>query len=120
MAAWPGWYLPVRMPWSIGENTTWLIPSSRQVGTTSASITRYSALYCGWLETNGMLQLAGQCVTRPQLVGRPLADPDVERLAGPDDVGEGLHRLLERGEVVVAVGLVEVDVVGLQPASARR
>src|SRR6266542_2392656 len=29
---------------------------------------------------------------------------------------EGLHRLFERGEVVVAVCLVDVDVVGLQPA----
>ena len=50
----PGLYLPVRMPWSIGEKTTWLMPSSRQVGTTSASMIRYSALYCGWLETKGM------------------------------------------------------------------
>src|SRR5687767_10319177 len=43
-----------------------------------------------------------------------LADPDVKRLARPDDVGKGFHRLLERSEVVVAVGLVEIHVVGLQ------
>src|SRR4029453_16717038 len=41
---------------------------------------------------------------------------DVARLAGPHDVVEGLHRLLDRGLVVPAVGLVEVDVVGPQPA----
>src|SRR4029453_10992506 len=40
---------------------------------------------------------------------------DVARLAGPHDVVEGLHRLLDRGLVVPAVDLVEVDVVGPQP-----
>ena len=49
-------------------------------------------------------------------VGGPLRHADVEHLARPDDVGERLHRLLERRLVVVAVRLVEVDVVGLQPA----
>ncbi|OEI69201.1 hypothetical protein Cus16_1038 [Curtobacterium sp. ER1/6] len=52
--------------------------------------------------------------TRADLLGVPLADADVQRLALPDDVGEGLHRLLEGRLVVVAVRLVEVDVVGLQ------
>jgi hypothetical protein len=58
--------------------------------------------------------LLRQLVTGADLVGSPLADPDVERLARPDDVSEGLHRLLERGEQVVAVRLVHVHVVGLQ------
>ena len=35
-------------------------------------------------------------------------------LAGAHQVVEGAHRLLERGVVVEAMGLVEVDVVGLQ------
>ena len=54
-------------------------------------------------------------VALADLVGGPLADADVERLALAYDVREGLHRLLERSLDVVAVGLVEVDVVGLQP-----
>jgi hypothetical protein len=32
--------LPVRTPCASGEYTTWLSPSSLQVGTTSASMTR--------------------------------------------------------------------------------
>src|SRR5450759_3878485 len=44
----------------------------------------------------------------------PLADADVERLTLPDDVGERLHRLLERGLAVIAVRLIEVDIVGLE------
>jgi hypothetical protein len=54
-------------------------------------------------------------MARTQLLRRPLADTDVEHLALADDVGEGLHRLLERCLVVVAVRLIKVDVVGLQP-----
>jgi hypothetical protein len=60
------------------------------------------------------LQLPSQRVRRPDLRCAPLGDSDVERLAGADDVGEGFHRLLERSGVVVPVGLVEVDIVGLQ------
>ena len=52
----PGRYFPVRMPCAIGENTTWPTPSSIEVGTTSASMTRHSAEYCGWLETNGIFR----------------------------------------------------------------
>lgn len=49
-----------------------------------------------------------------QLLRGPLRDADVERLALADDVGEGLERLLERGLVVEAVRLVQVDVVGAE------
>ena len=112
----PGWYLPVSTPCAIGDQTIWLMPSSRQVGTTSASITRHSIEYCGWLEIELDAELLGQRVPGPDLLGGPLADADVERLALPDDVGERLHRLLERRLGVVPVRLVQVDVVGLQPA----
>ena len=61
-------------------------------------------------------QLPGQRVAGADLVGGPLADADVERLARADDVGEGLHGLLQRRLGVVPVGLVDVDVVGPQPA----
>ena len=61
---WPGRYLPVSTPCAIGDQTIWPMPSSSQVGTTSASMTRHSIEYCGWLETSGMLQLAGERVGR--------------------------------------------------------
>ena len=65
-------------------------------------------------------EVAGEGRAGGDLLGPPLADPDVEHLAGAHQVGEGGHRLLERHGRVVAVGLVEVDVVGLQPLAARR
>ena len=46
----PGLYLPVSTPWAIGLQTIWEMPSSREVGTTSSSMTRQSMEYCGWLE----------------------------------------------------------------------
>ena len=46
-----GWYLPVRMPWASGDQTTWPMPSFSQRGTTSASITRHRSEYCGWFDT---------------------------------------------------------------------
>ena len=48
----PGSYLPVSTPCAIGENTTWPRPSSIDVGTTSASMTRHSIEYCGWFDTS--------------------------------------------------------------------
>ena len=62
------------------------------------------------------MELLGQRLGLADLLGPPFGDADVERLAGPDDVRERLHRLLERRLVVVAVRLVQVDVVELQPA----
>jgi hypothetical protein len=47
----PGRYLPVRTPCAIGDQTICPIPSSRQVGTTSASMTRHSMEYCGCDDT---------------------------------------------------------------------
>ena len=43
---------------------------------------------------------------------------DVTRLAGLHDVVQRLQRLLDRGGGVHAVDLVEVDVVGAEPAQA--
>ncbi len=48
---WPGRYLPVRTPWERGDHTIWPMPSFSQRGTTSASITRQSSEYWGWLDT---------------------------------------------------------------------
>src|SRR5207237_649524 len=46
---------------------------------------------------------------------RPFAEAEIARLAGAYDLGQRLHRLLERRRHVVAVALVEIDVVGAQP-----
>ena len=58
--------------------------------------------------------LAAQVERGLDLVGRPLAESDVARLAGPHDLVERLHRLLERRPGVVAMALVEVDVIRAQ------
>ena len=58
--------------------------------------------------------MARQGVAGADLVGCPFAHADVEGLALTDDIGEGLHRLLERRRVVVPVALVEVDIVGTE------
>jgi hypothetical protein len=62
---WPGRYLPVSTPCASGDQTTCPMPSSRDAGTTSASITRYSAEYCGWLETSWIFSSrASPCAAR--------------------------------------------------------
>src|SRR3954468_11843082 len=123
----PGLYLPVSAPCAIGDQTIWPRPSSSQVGTTSASITRHSMLYCGWFEISGTCSSSASDFAARVSSARgavpprarpppppPLGDADVERLSGAYDVGEREHRLLERRHVVEPMRLVEVDVVGLQ------
>ena len=53
-AADPGGTCRSATPCAIGDQTTWPMPSSWEVGTTSASMTRQSMEYCGWLETSGI------------------------------------------------------------------
>src|SRR5439155_19298978 len=57
---------------------------------------------------------AGELERFPDLVRRPLAEPEIARLALTHDLGERVHRLFERRTPVVAVALVQVDVVGAQ------
>ena len=109
----PGLYLPVSTPCASGDQTICEIPCCAQSGMTSRSGPRHSIEYCGWLETN--FSTFGQLERLLDLVGRPLAEAEVARLALPHDLGERLHRLLERRVPVVAVALVEVDVVRAQP-----
>src|SRR4029079_12711191 len=45
----------------------------------------------------------------------PLRDADVEGLARVYDIGERLHRLLQRRRDVVSMRLIEVDVIGVEP-----
>jgi len=89
-------------------------PSSWQVGTTSFSMTRQRREYWGWLEMSLMPSSPGECGGRTDFVHGPFGNADIQGFALPDDVGEGLHGFFQRGVVVVAVGLVEVHVVGLQ------
>ena len=51
---------------------------------------------------------------RADLLGGPLAEADVARLAGADYLAERLHRLLDGRRDVEAMALVEIDVVGAQ------
>ena len=58
-------YFPVSAPWPIGDHTICPMPSSSQAGTTSASMTRHSMLYCGWFETSGTCSSrASACAAR--------------------------------------------------------
>src|SRR5215211_682153 len=50
---------------------------------------------------------------------RGVRDPDIEHLAGPDDVVERAHELLDRRVRIPDVDPVHVDVVGAEPLEAR-
>jgi len=56
----------------------------------------------------------GQGGAREDLVGGPLADADVVRLALTNHVGKSLHRFLKGSLGVEAVRLIDVHVVGLE------
>ena len=115
----PGRYLPVSTPWASGDHTIWPTPSFSHSGTTSASITRQISEYWGWLEIDAVeAHLVGQPQRVGDLLGRPLRHADVVHLALAHQVVEGAQGLLQRRGEVVAVGLEQVHVVGLQPARA--
>ena len=48
----PGRYLPVRTPSASGDQTTWEIPFSCEIGNTPSSGDCQSIEYCGWDDTN--------------------------------------------------------------------
>ena len=112
VAARPGLYLPVSTPCASGDQTICEMPCSSQNGISSASGARQIMLYCGWEETNFLV--FGDFERGLDLLDGPLAEADLAGLAGLDDLGERLHRLLDRRVRIRAVALVEVDVVGLQ------
>ena len=55
-----------------------------------------------------------------QLVGEEVRDAGVADLAGMDQVVEGEERLIDRGVRVPGVELVQVDVIGAEPAQRPR
>lgn len=55
-----------------------------------------------------------QCGASADLFHGPFRDTDVVAFARTDDVGEGAHGFFQRRLVVVAMGLVDIDVVHLQ------
>jgi hypothetical protein len=59
-------------------------------------------------------EVPGEVVAGPQLLRRPFTDADVESLPLSYDVRERLHGFFQRRFEIVAVRLVEVDVVGLE------
>lgn len=111
----PGMYLPVRTPWANGDQQICPKPSSSLVGTTSSSMTRHSIEYWGWFEIRPIPRsLASLAPAR--ISSSPFGNSDVKCFAGPDDVRKCLHRLLKRRFIVVAVGLVKVNVIRTEPA----
>ena len=113
----PGRYLPVSTPWASGDHTICVMPFASQTGITSASGLRHSAEYCGWLETN--FATPGSCSAASILSAGHSLNPMNRALPASHHLGQRAHRLLERHPVVVAVALIEVDVVRVQPLQRR-
>ena len=103
--------VPVRKPLPSGEYGTKPMPSSRSSGSTSGSWSRVHSEY-------------SDCSARDRVHGVRAADrvdpgfgePDVAYLALGDQFGDGADGVLDRGVGVDAVLVVEVDVVGAEPA----
>jgi diguanylate cyclase len=67
----------------------------------------------------GPARLLGGVLGLRELPGVHAGGPDVARLTGPNHVVQRLHGLRDRRLVVPTVDLIEVDVVGAQPAQRR-
>src|SRR6185312_5158401 len=55
----------------------------------------------------------------PDPLGRPFREADIAGLPAFDRASKRLHRLLERRVPVVAVALVEIDIIRLKPLQRR-
>ena len=113
----PGRYLPVSTPWASGDHTICVIPFASQTGITSASGLRHSAEYCGVEETNfatpGSFSAASIFSAGHSLNPMKRALPASTTSVSAPIVSSSGDR------VVVAVALIEVDVVGVQPLQRR-
>ena len=108
----PGTYLPDSTPCASGDQTICEIPFAAQRGMTASSGLRQSSEYCGWLDTKR--SAAGDRERAFDLLRRPFAEADVARLALAHHVAQRLHGLLDRRAAVVAMALIEIDMVDAQ------
>ena len=102
-------------PGPSGDQTICEMPWAAHSGKSSASGACHSIEYCGCEETNR--SESADVDGRLDLLGRPFAEAQVACLAIGDDLLQRLDRLLDGDVRIEAVGLVEVDVVGLQAPS---
>ena len=105
---------PVRKPRPSGLYGTMPMPSSRHVGTISASSSRG--------EQRPLALQRGDRVHRmgaPDRVGRRLGDAEVADLAGRDELAHRPERLLDRDGRVGPMEVVEVDPVGAEATERR-
>ena len=113
----PARYLPVRIPWAMGEKTIWVIPSFSHRGVTSDSITRQIMLYCGWLDTIRSKPISAAIWTAAAISSvRHSETPTYSTLPWRTRSSKARRVSASGASVVVAVCLVEVQVVGLEPA----
>jgi len=61
-------------------------------------------------ETNDV----GHFPRRANFIGRPFTEAHIPHLARFDDIGEGPHSFFERRFGIVAMALIEIDIVGSQ------
>ena len=87
------------------------MPSSRSSGSTSGSWSRVHSEYSDCSAVIGCTACARRMVFDPRL-----RQPDVADLALGHQFGDGADGVLDRGVGVDAVLVVQVDVVGAEPA----
>ena len=91
-------------PWASGDQTIWLIPRSRLVGTTAPSITRHSAEYWGWLLIKPMPSHVLLTAVHALLGTAPASLPSAEAAPVPDwDEGAAMLALNGQNAHVMAL-----------------
>ena len=110
------WYLPASQPPPSGDQGRRPMPASRQAGTTSCSMSRTRRLYCGCSVTGGAQPRGlGDVDGLGDVPAEEVREAVVGDLAGAHRVVEEAQRLLERGQRVPGVHLVEVDPLDPEP-----
>ena len=116
----PRRYLPVSRPLASGKNGSRPRPNCSQAGTTSAStVALQQAVVVLRADERGAVAGPGGPVGVGDLPAGEVGVAEVAHLAGADQVVERGERLLDRRARVGLVHLVEVDVVGAEPAQRR-
>ena len=108
---------PVSQPELSGDQQITPMPSVRQTGSTSRSMLRTNNEYGGWLhEKCTCPRRSATCHASTRSDGGNVQHPIIAHLALVHEIRERAERVVDVGERVRAVHLVEVDVVGAQPA----